>query len=270
MSDNAAIITAESVTKLDERHKGAVLVAGSHGGIYAAHVAARGGVRAVILNDAGGGMDDAGIASLPYLDAVGMAAAAISHRSARIGYGDDMMARGVISHCNKAAVQLGVRKGQACAEAATILTRAPMPHSNVPDYAESRFCVRERAPQVWALDSASLVAAEDKTHLLLIGSHGGLLGGRAEAALKYDAIAAVFNDAGIGIENAGTARIFALDARRIPAATVDCRTARIGDGRSTYDTGVISCLNEAATALGARAGQRAADFIDLVIARRRA
>jgi hypothetical protein len=269
MSDHATIITAESVTKLEERHKGAVLVAGSHGGIYAAHVAARGGVRAVILNDAGGGLDDAGIASLPYLDAVGMAAATVSHLSARIGFGDDMMARGVISHCNKAAAALGVQVGQACAQAAAVLTTAPMPHSNVPDYAESRFCLRDRAPQVWALDSASLVSAEDKEHILLIGSHGGLLGGRAAAALKYDAIAAVFNDAGIGIENAGTARIFALDARRIPAATVDCRSARIGDGRSIHDTGVISCLNETATALGARAGQRAVDFVDLVIARRR-
>jgi hypothetical protein len=142
-----------------------------------------------------------------------------------------------------------------------------MPHSEAPDYAESRFCLREDTPQVWALDSASLVSADDKTRILVIGSHGGLLGGRAEFALKYDALAAIFNDAGLGIEQAGTARIFTLDARKIPAATVDCRTARIGDGRSMYETGIISHVNATAAALGAAAGVPTQDFIALLIAR---
>jgi hypothetical protein len=264
---DATIITAESVTKLEERHRGAVLVAGSHGGVYAAHVAARGGVRAVILNDAGVGLDGAGIASLPYLEAIGMAAATVGHRSARIGSGDDMMARGMISHCNRIAARQGVQAGQACAHAAAALTQAPMPTGEAPDYAESRFCVRTAAPQAWVLDSASLVRADDKDRILLIGSHGGLLGGRAEAALKYDALAAVFNDAGVGIDDAGIARIFALDARKIPAVTVDCRTARIGDGRSTYETGILSHVNATAAARGAKPGMRAAAFVELLGAR---
>jgi hypothetical protein len=262
--NDAAIITAESVTKLEARHRGAVLVAGSHGGIYAAYVAARGGVRAVILNDAGVGLDGAGIASLPYLEAIGMAAATVSHRSARIGSGDDMMARGTISHCNRLAARNGVQTGQTCAHAAEALRHAVMPHSDVPDYVESRFCVREAPPQAWALDSASLVSATDASHILLIGSHGGLLGGRPEAALKYDAVAAVFNDAGVGIEDAGIARIFALDARKISAVTVDCRTARIGDGRSTYETGILSHVNVTAAARGAKPGLRAAEFVALI------
>ncbi len=263
-ASDGAIITAESVTKLEARHRGAVLVAGSHGGIYAAYVAARGGVRAVILNDAGVGLDGAGIASLPYLEAVGMAAATVSHRSARIGSGDDMMARGLVSHCNRLAARSGVHTGQTCAHAAEALRHAAMPHSDVPDYVESRFRVREAAPQAWALDSASLVSATDASHILLIGSHGGLLGGRPEAALKYDAVAAVFNDAGVGIDNAGIARIFALDARGIPAATVDCRTARIGDGRSTYESGILSHVNATAATRGAKPGLRAAEFVALI------
>lgn len=261
---DAAIIAAESVTKLEERHRGAVLVAGSHGGVYAAHVAARGGVRAVILNDAGVGLDGAGIASLPYLEAIGMAAATVGHRSARIGSGDDMMARGIISHCNRIAARVGVQAGQACAQAAAALAHAPMPTGDAPDYAESRFCVRAAAPQAWALDSASLVRADDKDHILLIGSHGGLLGGRAEAALKYDVLAAVFNDAGVGIDDAGIARIFALDAREIPAGAVDCRTARIGDGRSIYETGILSHVNATAASRGAKPGMRAASFVELI------
>ena len=48
-----ALLTADSVTELDARHRGAVLVAGSHGGRIAACYASRAGVHAVILNDAG-------------------------------------------------------------------------------------------------------------------------------------------------------------------------------------------------------------------------
>ena len=59
------IIAEPSVTKLDARHRDVVLVAGSHGGVIAGFLAARAGVRAVILNDAGVGRDQAGISSLP-------------------------------------------------------------------------------------------------------------------------------------------------------------------------------------------------------------
>ena len=39
----------------------------------------------MILNDAGVGRDEAGIAALAYLDALGIAAATVSHESCRIG-----------------------------------------------------------------------------------------------------------------------------------------------------------------------------------------
>src|SRR5476649_1769536 len=80
-----AILIADSVTRLGPEHVGAVLIAGSHGGVYAACLAARAGLRAVILNDAGVGLDRAGIAGLAYLDGYGMAAAVVSHETGRIG-----------------------------------------------------------------------------------------------------------------------------------------------------------------------------------------
>lgn len=67
-----AIVVAESVTQLGPDARGAVLVAGSHAGVIAACYAARAGVRAVVLNDAGVGKDDAGIAGLAYLEALGI------------------------------------------------------------------------------------------------------------------------------------------------------------------------------------------------------
>ena len=55
-------------------------------------------VGAAIFNDAGVGRDDAGIAGLDYLEALGIPAAAVGNDTARIGDGSDMMARGVITH----------------------------------------------------------------------------------------------------------------------------------------------------------------------------
>ena len=91
--------------------EGAVVVNGSHGGVYAAYVAAKLGVAAAIFNDAGVGRDKAGIAGLDYLAALGIPAAAVGHLSARIGDGADMTARGVITHVNPPAAAARLPRG---------------------------------------------------------------------------------------------------------------------------------------------------------------
>ena len=127
------IVTADSVTKPGDA-AGKVLVAGSHAGIVSGWFAAQTGARAVILHDAGVGKDDAGISGLAWLDGFGMAAAAVSHGSARIGDGADVLASGVISHANALAMALGVQPGMACKDAAVRLTKAAVPAGPVPDY----------------------------------------------------------------------------------------------------------------------------------------
>lgn len=265
------VIAVESVTKLDERHCDAVLVAGSHGGVFPGYLAATAGVRAVILNDAGVGRERAGIASLAYLEAIGMAAATVGHDTARIGDGADMLARGIVSHANAIALRLGVEPGQACAAAAELLRAAPVPTGTAPAYEEARFALRERPgePAVWGLDSASLAAPTDKGRILVIGSHGGILAGRPETALKVDALAAVYHDAGVGADGAGLTRLPALDRRGIAAATVDAMSARIGDARSIWETGVLSHVNDTAAACGARPGMTTREFVQLMIERSR-
>ena len=84
---------------------------------------------------------------------------------------------------------------------------------------------------------------EDAGRILVIGSHGALHGGRPESALGVEAAAAVFNDAGVGADRIGISRLPVLAARGIPAATVDCMSARIGDGRSMWESGLISHVN---------------------------
>ncbi|MBM3522402.1 MAG: hypothetical protein FJX57_05545 [Alphaproteobacteria bacterium] len=267
----ARILTGTSVTKLGPEHVGAAMVAGSHAGIIAAYLAAKAGLRAVILNDAGVGLDRAGIAGLDYLEKLAIPAAAVDCRTARIGDGADMHARGIISHANPRAQALGVRPGERCAEAIVKLAAAPEHRAEAPHYEEARYKLRERPgePAVWGLDSVSLVRPDDATRILMIGSHGALLGGDPASAIRGEAIAAVFNDAGVGIDGAGITRLPALDPRRIPAAAVDVMSARIGDARSTWETGILTHVNAVAAALGAKPGITAQAFADLVVARGR-
>jgi hypothetical protein len=268
MNTEPAILVVDSATKLDERHRGAVLIAGSHGGLYPAYLAARAEVRAVVLNDAGVGLDRAGIGCLGYFDALGRPAATVGHDSARIGDGDDMAARGVISHVNQAAAGLGCAPGQAAMDCARRMRAAPPAEGRPPAYQERRFrlLAEPGAPEVWGLDSVSLVGAEDAGRILVLGSHGALLAGRPETALHGDALAAVFHDAGVGADRAGIGRLPALDARGIAAATVAADTARIGDARSMWATGVVSHVNDAAARTAGRPGMSCRDFAMAVIA----
>lgn len=266
MNDLSEVTVCDSITQLGAGDRGRVVVSGSHGGLYAAYVAARDGARAVILNDAGRGLDDAGIAGLRYLDALAIPAATVGHETARIGDGADMMRRGVLTVVNTAAAALGCRPGQACAEAARLLQQAKAKRVEPPPYAESRFLLRDGPVKVWGLDSAALVRPEDAGHIVVTGSHGALLGGRPEYAVRAAVLAAVFHDAGIGIDEAGTTRLPALDARGIAGATVAAATARIGDARSLWEAGRLSRINARAHAAGASAGMTLPAFADAVIA----
>jgi hypothetical protein len=261
------IVTAESVTELGAEVRGAVLVAGSHGGRIAGYYAAKAGAHAVILNDAGVGRDAAGIAALGELEAIGMAAACAAHASARIGDGADMLARGRISHANAPAARCGVAPGMPVRDAAVMLGAASAAHAAPRPYTEGRTRLAAGSPEVWGLDSLGLLLDEDAGRILVVGSHGALQGGRPQSALRVAARAAVFNDAGIGADDAGLTRLPVLSARGIPAATVDCMSARIGECRSMWATGVISAVNELAQDAGAHRGQSVPDFVAGVVGR---
>jgi hypothetical protein len=260
----APVLMADSITRVGAEAGGAVVVNGSHGGIYAAYLAAKLGVAATIFNDAGVGREEAGIAGLDYLAALGIAAAAVGHATARIGDGADMIARGILTHANSVAVALGCRPGLTCREAATRLQHAVRSGRDPPPAGEGAFLMIPESPALWALDSASLVAAEHVGTVVATGSHGGLLGGKPDTALKADALAALFNDAGIGIDEAGVSRLPALDDRDIAAGAVAAASARIGDGRSTYENGILTRVNRRAAALGVAPGMSAREFVAII------
>jgi uncharacterized protein YunC (DUF1805 family) len=256
------VLVADTITKMPPEAKGAVIISGSHGGVYPGYLSAKAHVRAVILNDAGVGKDAAGIESLSYLEALGIAAAVVSHLSCRIGDTADMLARGVISCANAPARAVGVGAGMSCREAARALTRAEQVAAHPPPLREGRDEVPGPGPRrILLLDSAAMVLPEDAGHIVVTGSHGGLVGGIPAMALRTDGFAAVFSDAGIGIDGAGTTRLPALDSRAIAAVTVSAASARIGDARSIFEHGVVSVANKTAVALGAQLGHPVRDIL---------
>ena len=282
-----AFIVLDSVTHLDVQHKGAVGYCGSHAGIYAATYAASKGIAAIILNDAGIGRERAGVAGLMLLEKLGVPAAAISHLSARIGDGGDGVARGMLSTVNAPAAKLGLLPGMSCRDALALLVKAaPPPSPEPPPIEESRFevptpdadwyptalapGVPERQVKIIVMDSISLVKPEDDGQVVVAASHGGALGGKPEMAIKYPVFAVVCNDAGHGIDNAGTTRLPALDSRGIAAACASAFSCRIGDGRSLFEDGWISTVNETAKKNGGAVGQSTKEFVAAMVAARNA
>jgi hypothetical protein len=107
----APICVFDSITEAVGGAPGQVVVSGSHGGVSAGRFAIEARVALAVFNDAGVGLDEAGIAALPLLQTHGIAACTVAHTSARIGEAASTWASGVVSHANAAALALGIRVG---------------------------------------------------------------------------------------------------------------------------------------------------------------
>jgi uncharacterized protein YunC (DUF1805 family) len=251
------IVLADTITKLGPETNGAVVVSGSHGGRYCGYLALKAQFRAVILNDAGVGRDNAGIASLAHVEPHGLAAATVSNMSCRIGDAADMIARGVISHANAPARAAGVAPGMSGREAAERLQAAAHVRLAPEPVSEGRWVLSEPGwrRRIVLIDSAAMILAEDAGQIVVTASHGALLGGNPRMALQADGYVGVFNDAGVGIDGWGITRLPALEGRGLAGITVSATSARIGDARSVFEDGLISHVNAKAAGMGATAGQ---------------
>lgn len=261
------IVVAHTVTKLGPECEGRVVLGASHGGVYAAYLAVKAKARGVILNDAGRAKDDSGISGGAYCQDLGIPYATTDTMSCRIGNGDSAAEEGVISFANPLALSLGVAVGISALEAARCMTKAELTDKPAPSYAEARkeLPAKPGERMIVLMDSISLVNDQDGGRIIVSGSHGAMLGTDPATAIRGDAFAGFFHDAGGGKDGAATSRLPALDQRGIIAGTVACMSARIGDGESIYRDGVLSHVNETAKAAGGVVGMSTKTFIDSLV-----
>jgi hypothetical protein len=200
-SEPVKIVTVASCSNLRGEHRGHVAVSGSYGGRYNAYNAAKWPVRAVIMNDAGIGKDNAGIVGLEFLDRIKMAAGTADAQTCHIGDGDHMLAHGIISHVNETAAGLGCKPGQTVGDCAELM-RAAVPPSEMPPAISdgARYILRANPgePRLVCADSIGMIEPEDAGQIVVTASHGALSGGRPDNAVAPDVYAVFFSDGGVG------------------------------------------------------------------------
>ncbi|HYD07073.1 MAG TPA: hypothetical protein VEC60_15160 [Reyranella sp.] len=103
------ILCLDSASMLGPDDRGRVAATGSHGAQIAGTTTAPMRPRLILFNDAGPGIERAGIHGLEVLEQAGVAAAAVAARSARIGDGRSTLQDGRISALNGPAYRLGAR-----------------------------------------------------------------------------------------------------------------------------------------------------------------
>jgi hypothetical protein len=263
MSVDVRICTASSSATATSDCRGQVLVSGSYGGEYNAFHAGKWGLRGVILNDAGVGKNGAGIRGLAYLDRVGLSAATADARTCHIGDAEHMLAHGIISYVNNTARAMDCRAGESVRECAERLRSASIADTPMPEvHGGRRVAIRYApAPAIVCLDAAPLLEEGDAGAIVITGSHAALFRGKPDDVIKPKVRAIFFSDAGVGLDQAGIARLPTLDERGIAAGCASAASAEIGDAQSIYREGVLSYVNDTAARLGARAGTRVCDFV---------
>ena len=113
----------DSITELGAHDVGCIAVSGSHGGLSSARYALAARPLLSVFNDAGVGLNNAGLAALDFLQLHGLAACTVAHHSACIGEAKSTITYGQVNHVNACARALGIQAGYSCQQAVACLTR---------------------------------------------------------------------------------------------------------------------------------------------------
>ena len=119
--------------------------------------------------------------------------------------------------------------------------------------------------RVILMDSITKVTREDEGSVVVCASHGGVSSG--EFALEVPLRAVIFNDAGVGKDNAGIAALDMLEKRGVAAATVAHTSGRIGDSLDMWESGVLSHVNAAGGKLGLAPGAKVRQTLTELVSR---
>jgi hypothetical protein len=260
------VMAMDSAYHVSADNAGDVVVNASYCGVLPARFIARHRPRGAIGVDCAVGPAGASIAGLWYLEALNVPAAVADVDTVHLGDGVDLYDHGVISFANRPAADCGVVAGMTVEEAAALMLDRD-PQAPTAEEVTNR-TVRDTHPsgrQVVCTDSIAFGLPEDRhRNVLVTAGHTG------RSAVPYleqvRPYAFICSDGGRGRDDAGIAGLHQAAALGLPGATVDARTARMGDGMSTYDDGVISAVNELAEAAGVRVGMAAADAARILVA----
>ena len=216
-------------------------------------------VKAVFLNNAGIGKNQAGISGLAHYQDAHILACAVDHNSAEIGVARDSWESGIISHTNILAEKAGIQAGDSVQNAVAKIINLPSlgqknmnaeshgneekENSNKPDL-KKQIKKQIDGVSITVTDSITFLNESNAGDIVICGSHGGISAG--EYAQKRQLKAVFFNDAGIGKSNAGIKSLDSLSDAGILACTVDCMSAEIFNGKDVLENGIISVCNQLA------------------------
>jgi hypothetical protein len=114
--------------------------------------------------------------------------------------------------------------------------------------------------KIFLLDSISQLTAEASGQIVVSGSHGGM--SSARLALAHPPTLIIFNDAGLGMDEAGVAGLHILQDEGIAACAVSHMSARIGNAQSTLNLGLITSINDVARSARIQIGMTTQQAID--------
>jgi len=265
---SSSIVIYNSITQVkDCKLISPVVICGSHGGIAAAIFAIKYHVKGVIFNDAGCGKEQAGIAGIFLLEKFGILGACVDTFTSCIGLGLETN-RGTISYVNSIALSAGIKSKMSAQETAGLMaswTRNSFNKDDIslPKEKEINIKIADNNRYIISLDSNSMIKKEHINSIILTGSHGGLVGDLP--AVKFPVRAAFYNDAGVGKNKAGISRLDWLQQNGIVGATVSTDSAKIGVGFDTYNSGIISFINQLGLEAGLKRGMSAKDGAQLLL-----
>ncbi len=243
-----------------------IVINASYCGVLPARFIAEQRPRGAIGVDCAVGPAGASVAGLWYLEALNIPAAAADVMTVRLGDGVDLHAKGRISFANRPAMDCGVHIGMSVREAALAMLEADPRAPTASDVTNRT--VMETSPegrQVVCTDSIAFALPEDVRNVLVTAGHTG------RSAVPYlrkgRPYGFICSDGGKGREDAGIAGLAIVEQEGLAGATVDARTARMGDGLSSYREGIISAANALALAAGVRVGMPAAQAASLLLRR---
>jgi hypothetical protein len=266
-TERGAIMALDSAADILPSNRGRdVLVTASYIGVLPARLVHDHLPRAVIGFDGGVGPQGANIAGLWYFEALNVPAAAVDVMTVILGDGVDVHEHGVISFCNRPAQDCGVRPGMPAHEAARLMLDHDPGRPSAYQVTNRR--VVEETPdgrQVVVTDSIVFGTVADRRNVLVTAGHTGRSGARH--IINVGPFGFVCSDGGRGRDDSGMAGLAITNDAGIAGCTVDARLARMGDGMSTYEDGVISAANALAMACGVRVGMRAKDAASLLVRR---